>query len=107
MIEQNFASTSVQLVASTCLSAVRFIIRSNGLKVLCEPDKTIFKNTGDFEKLTIFQKIRTIARSTRSKLSTVPESIEVLQERKNWIEWDHFKNTVDYGVHLKNDTAYS
>ena len=59
-----------------------------------EEQKNYIQSGRNIESLSIINLIHGYCSSTRAKLSVVPESIDVLQERNNWEEWDEFLRNV-------------
>ena len=67
----------------------------NDVKVLSKNEQEIYINSGNnIESLSIVNLIHGYCSSTRSKLSVVPESIDVLIERNCWEDWEMFQRRV-------------
>ena len=74
---------------------IKYIVRKKGSIILEEKEQKKYINSGNnIESLSIINYIHGVCASTRTKLSVVPESIDILKERNNWEEWQSFIITV-------------
>lgn len=82
----------------TIKSVIKYLVRKNR-NILSDDEYDRYINSGNnIESLSIINLIHGYCSSTRAKLSVVPESIDVLQERNNWEEWPEFLNNIRKGL---------
>ena len=77
------------------------MIAKHGSSYIEENELEKFKNSGEnIDNLLTTQIIHGFCASSRCKLVSVPEPVEVLRERNNWEEWGNFKKTVLKGLYF-------
>ena len=102
-MESNYSGTTISTYVTTFKAIIKFMIAKNGVEIVEKSERTKFINSGeDIDSLASVKIIHGFCASARKKLVSVPEPIEVLQERNNWEEWSLFKSVITRGKIIIN-----